>query len=90
MQDYEVHLLIEYVPWATKISYEQTRILLWGVLAPYSKQKKTPKQLLPLQTDNIINHEEALPDEQVDKIRKSIMKLYNKQDEGNLKKQNTD
>ena len=84
MQEYEVHLLIDYVPWATKVSYEQARLLLWGILSPYLKQRRTPKQLLPLPTDSIISHEEPLPDEQVDKIRKNIMKLYNNQNEGNL------
>lgn len=90
LQDYEVQILLEYVPWAQKQSYEQTRLLLWGVLSPYMKQKKTPEKLLPLATDkNILEHEKALPEEQVNTIRKNIMKQYNIPDNTTKLKKNT-
>lgn len=78
LQEYEIRILIDMIPWANKASYEQTRLLLWGVLSPYMKQKKSPKDILPLQTDNMKQQEEALPDEQVDELRAKIQNIYGK------------
>jgi len=76
LQEYEVYLLIDYLPWAAKTSYEQTRLLLWGVLGPYMKVKKSPEQILPLATDNVHEKEKPLSDQQADEIRDKIMNIW--------------
>ena len=81
MQDYEVHLLIDYLPWCNKTNWEQTRMLLWGVLSPYMKTKKTPEKMLPLATDKTtIEYEKdkALDENKVDDIRAKIMNIWGK------------
>ena len=75
LQVYEVGLLVDMIPWSAKQSYEQTRLLLWGVLSPYLKQKKSPKQILPLVTD-IVHTEKALPDEELNELRTKIQNIY--------------
>lgn len=79
LQDYEVHLLIDYLPWCNKVDWEQTRMILWGVLSPYMKQKKTPENILPLATDNKTleyEKEKPLSDQQADAIRDKIMNIW--------------
>lgn len=79
LQDYEVHLLIDYLPWCNKVDWEQTRMILWGVLSPYMKQKKTPEKILPLPTDNKTleyEKEKPLSDQQADEIRDKIMNIW--------------
>lgn len=81
MQDYEVHLLIDYLPWCNKTNWEQTRMLLWGILSPYLKNKKTPDKILPLATDKTtIEYEKdkALDENKVDDIRAKIMNIWGK------------
>lgn len=81
LQEYEVHLLIDYLPWCNKIDWEQTRMILWGVLSPYLKNKKSPKDILPLETDNkTLEYEkdEPLEDKNIDDIRNKILNIWGK------------
>ncbi len=53
MQEWELHLISNMIPWAGKNSYEQTRLIMWSIAAPYFKkgQGKSPEQFFPLYTD---------------------------------------
>ena len=79
LQDYEVHLLIDYLPWCNKVDWEQTRMILWGVLSPYLKQKKTPEKILPLATDNKTleyEKEKPLDDDVIEDMRQKIQNIW--------------
>lgn len=79
LQDYEVHLLIDYLPWCNKVDWEQTRMILWGVLSPYMKQKKTPEKILPLATDNkTLEYEKERPleDDVIEDMRQKIQNIW--------------
>lgn len=79
LQDYEIDDLVKYIPYSTKQSYEQTRLILWGTLSPYLKHKKAPKDILPLATDKTEIErlkDEPLSDKNVDEIRNKIMNKW--------------
>lgn len=81
LQDYEIDDLLKYIPYSNKQAYEQTRLILWGVLSPYLKTKKSPEQILPLATDK--KEIERLKDkpienEKIDDIRNKIMNIWGK------------
>lgn len=78
MQQYELDLLLNFMPWADKVAYEQMRYQVWASLKPYLKKKSiTPEELLPFYTDKTNEErEQPLPDAQVDAIREQIKKLY--------------
>lgn len=76
LQDYEVHLLIDYLPWCNKVDWEQTRMILWGVLSPYLKQKKTPEKILPLATDTMHEKEKPLSDDKIEDMRQKIQNIW--------------
>lgn len=76
LQDFEIQDLIKYLPFAAKTSYEQTRLLLWGVLSPYMKVKKKASEILPLATDTMHEKEKPLSDQQADAIRDKIMNIW--------------
>lgn len=79
LQEYEVHLLIDYLPWCNKVDWEQTRMILWGVLSPYLKQKKTPDKILPLPTDNEkIEYEKDKPlqEDEIERMRAQITNIW--------------
>ena len=81
LQDYEIDDLLKYIPYSTKQSYEQTRLLLWGTLSPYMKNKKKPQDILPLATDKgEIERlkDKPMEDKKVDDIRQKILQQWGK------------
>lgn len=79
LRSWEIPELIKYLPYSTRQQYEQTRLLLWGSLSPYMKHKKSPKDILPLSTDN--EGVERIKDkpleiEKQDQIRAQIEKIW--------------
>lgn len=78
MQYYEIFLLSDLLPWASKQQLEQTRILLWGSISPYLKKHKSAEEIMPLYTDKDydIEKEEKLPDEEINKIREIIKQQW--------------
>ena len=79
LQDYEIDDLVKYIPYSTKQSYEQTRLVIWAALSPYMKVKKAPKDILPLATDKgeiERKKDEPLSDKNVDEIRNKIMNTW--------------
>lgn len=76
MQEWELHLLADMVPWAHKDSYEQTRLLMWSILSPYFKKgvSKKPQDILPLETDKKDTPEEYTKDD-IFYISKQIMNM---------------
>ena len=81
LQPYEIATLSKMLPWSNKQLYEATRLTMWSALSPYMKQKKTPDKILPLYTDThdlYEEHEEAMAEEDVDKIRQHILSIYRK------------
>ena len=85
MQHYEIFDLLELVPWANKVSYEQMRYMVWASLKPYLKQKTiTPEKLLPFYTDTH-RSEEIVPEfteQQIEEMRKNILEKYSNMDNG--------
>lgn len=78
IQYYEIFLLSDLLPWASKQQLEQTRILLWGSISPYLKKHKSAEEIMPLYTDKDydIEKEEKLPDEEINKIREIIKQQW--------------
>lgn len=77
MQQYELQMFIDMLPWAFKHDSEQTRLVLWGILSPYMKKKQSPEELLPLVTD-CKEKEPMLDNATADKIRQDILKQWQK------------
>lgn len=75
LQEWELYLLSDMIPWANKSAYEQTRLLMWSFLSPYFKkgQGKKPNEILPLVTDR--DHVPHYTEEQVDEFRNIVKKL---------------
>lgn len=71
LQEWELHLLANMIPWAHKADYEQTRLIMWSVLSPYFKKgvNKKPSDILPLATDSDYKEPERSPEE-VNELRK--------------------
>jgi len=77
MQPYEITLLSDMIPWASKIQAENTRLVMWSVLSPYMKNKpKTIEKFWPLITDIEQTKEKMLSDEQANKVREMIKKNF--------------
>jgi len=80
IETYEIFELIQLIPWANKISYEQMRYNVWASLKPHLKNDKiTPERLLPLYTDRNSYNTPELSQEEIDKyeaIKKHIKEQY--------------
>lgn len=77
IQDYEIQLLSEMIPWSYKQSMEQTRMIMYSVTAPYMKHKKKITDFLPLYTDNEARERQKLEGDDLDATRKMIQKAFN-------------
>ena len=78
LQEWELHLLSEMIPWAKKDEYEMTRLMMWSIMSPYFKkgQSKKPKDILPLPTDR--DEVEEYSEEELTDIRQHVanMKIF--------------
>lgn len=83
MEIYEVFSLLELIPWANKISYDQMRYNVWASLKPYLKnQDITPERLIPLYTDHAHENVPDVPKNDIEKfeaIKKQILEKYQTQ-----------
>jgi len=82
IMDYEIELLIKNIHWSNKVSWEQTRMVMYSSVLPYMKKglNKTAKDLLPLPTDDAgykfeTEHDIEVTDDQLDKLRQHAQQL---------------
>lgn len=66
------------IPWASKQSMEETRLLMYTFCSPYMKQKKKITDWLPLYTDHK-ETVECLEGEELDNVRNIITNIFSKQ-----------
>ena len=79
IQEYEVIMLQEMLPFANRQALEQTRLLMWSSLTPYLKNKSTTaKDLLPLLTDEDVNTE--LNEDELNDARSRISQVFKQKD----------
>lgn len=82
LKDYELELLIEGHDNANKISWEQTRMLMYSILAPYQKKGKNIKttDILSFPWDNEPTHtgDIEISNEQVDFMKRRIGAMQKK------------
>ena len=82
MADYELSLFLDNIDYAYVDEWEQTRILLWGIIKVQagSKWTKQPKDLIPLITDEgYVKYKNAdeLSDEETERIKKLFTPTQN-------------
>ena len=77
LQEYEVQLLCEIIPWGSKISMEQTRMLMYSITAPYMKHKKKLTEFFPLYTDEERTKGEKLEGDNLNVAREMVQKAFN-------------
>lgn len=83
LQLYELHDLLDVLPWSIAASNNQMRYIVWASLKPYLKKKSiTPAELLPLSTDEEsmyveIEKEKVLEEQEIIDLRAEILKQYN-------------
>jgi hypothetical protein len=82
LKDWELELLIDNSIWSNKVSWEQTRMVMYSAVLPYMKKglNKTAKDLLPLPTDDTgykfkTEHDIEVTDAQLEKLRQHAQHL---------------
>lgn len=75
IQEYEIQLLTEMVPWAHKQSMEETRMMMYTFSSPYMKQKKKITEFFPLPTD-VNEPVERLEGEELKDVRNMIKQAF--------------
>lgn len=80
MADYELSIFLDNVDYAYVNEWEQTRMLLWGVLNhPLRKFNKKPKDILPLVTDEgyrQFKNAEELNEDETERIKQLFSRQY--------------
>ena len=76
IKQYEIHLLLEYIPYNSRLEMERTRMLMYSITAPYFKkgQRKSLHEFLPLPCDELEREKERLDVDEVNKIRNFLIK----------------
>lgn len=75
IQEYEIQLLTEMVPWAHKQSMEETRMLMYMFYSHYVKHKKKITEFFPLPTD-VNEPVERLEGEELEDVRNIIKQAF--------------
>lgn len=75
IQPYELQLLSEMTPWATRQGMEETRMLMYTFCAPYMKNKKKITDFYPLPTD-VKEPIERLEGEELKDVRARIQQAF--------------
>lgn len=74
IREYEIYMLLNMRPWASKQSMEETRMLLYAIAPP--KQKKPLDQFLRLVTDEDDEAPELLEGEKLSNARDAIKQAF--------------
>lgn len=79
---YDINELLNLLPWANAISYNQMRYIVWAALKPHLKKKSTtPQDLMTFAFDKgseFIDKEPQLKEDEIVSLREAILKQYKK------------
>lgn len=77
IEEYEIQLLSDMIPWSYKQSMEETRLLMYSITAPYMKHKKKITDFMPLYTDKEYKEQQKLEGGDLNATRAMIQKAFN-------------